>query len=74
MRTPENDSYPAATLARGSNALGFDLYRRRRETPGNLVISPSSITTALTLAWAAPQGRRKPRCGGSSIWRGPPAR
>jgi serpin B len=38
-------------LARGSNALGFDLYQRLRQKPGNLVISPASITTALTMTW-----------------------
>lgn len=45
-----------AKLAQSSNALGFDLYQRLRQKPGNLVISPASVTTALTLAWGGAQG------------------
>jgi serpin B len=41
-----------AKLAQSSNALGFDLYQRLRRAPGNLVISPASLTTALTMTWA----------------------
>jgi serine protease inhibitor len=40
-----------AKLAQSSNAFGFDLYQRLRQKPGNLVISPASLTTALTMAW-----------------------
>ena len=43
-------------IARSSNAFGFDLYQRLRQKPGNLVMSPSSITTALTMAWGGAQG------------------
>jgi serpin B len=46
----------AAKLARSGNAFGFDLYQRLRKTPGNLVISPESLTAALTLAWAGARG------------------
>jgi serpin B len=45
-----------ARLARSSNAFGFDLYRRIRETPGNLVISPASLTTALTMTFGGAAG------------------
>jgi len=45
-----------AKLALSSNAFGFDLYQRLRQTPGNLVISPASVTTALTMAWGGAQG------------------
>lgn len=45
-----------AKLAQSSNAFGFDLYRRLRQKPGNLVISPASITTALTMAWIGAEG------------------
>ncbi len=50
------DKTPAVKLARSSNAFGFDLYRRLREKPGNLVISPASVTTALTMAWGGAVG------------------
>jgi serpin B len=45
-----------AKLAQSSNAFGFDLYQRLRQKPGNLVISPASITTALTMTWGGAQG------------------
>lgn len=43
-------------LARSSNAFGFDLYQRLRGKPGNLVISPASVTTALTMPWGGARG------------------
>lgn len=45
-----------AKLAQSNNAFGFDLYQRLRQKPGNLVISPASITTALTMTWGGAQG------------------
>jgi len=50
-------SADAAKLARSSNAFGFDLYQRLRRAPGNLVISPASITTALTMTWGGAKGK-----------------
>ena len=52
-----------ATLAQGSNAFGFDLYQRLRLKPGNVVISPASITTVLTMAWGGAQGETKTQMG-----------
>ena len=43
-------------LANGSNAFGFDLYDRLRTTPGNVVFSPASITTALAMTWGGARG------------------
>jgi serpin B len=43
-------------LAQSSNDLGFDLYRRLRQKPGNLVISPASLSTALSMAWGGARG------------------
>jgi serpin B len=45
-----------AKLARSSNAFGFDLYQRLRQAPGHLVVSPASITTALTMPWSGARG------------------
>jgi serpin B len=45
-----------AKLAESSNAFGFDLYQRLREKPGNLVVSPASITTALAMTWGGAGG------------------
>jgi serpin B len=47
---------PEKGLAKSSNAFGFDLYQRLRLKPGNLVISPASITTALTMTWGGARG------------------
>src|SRR6202163_3259191 len=52
-----------ATLAQGSNAFGFDLYQRLRLKPGNVVISPASITTVLTMACGGAQGETKTQMG-----------
>ncbi|HSK80643.1 MAG TPA: serpin family protein [Thermoanaerobaculia bacterium] len=46
----------AAKLAQSSNAFGFDLYQRLRQKPGNLVLSPASITTALAMPWGGARG------------------
>ncbi len=46
----------AARLARSSHTFGFDLYQRLRRAPGNLVISPASLTTALAMTWGGAQG------------------
>ena len=53
---PESGKEASVKLARSSNAFGFDLYQRLREKPGNLVISPASITTALTMPWGGARG------------------
>lgn len=45
-----------AKLARSSNAFGFDLYAQLRATPGNLIVSPASITTALAMTWGGARG------------------
>jgi serpin B len=49
-------SNSVAQLALSSNAFGFDLYRRLWKRPGNLALSPASITTALTMAWGGAAG------------------
>jgi serpin B len=51
---PAADS--VAKLAAGTNAFGFDLYQRLRKTPGNVVMSPASITTALSMTWGGAKG------------------
>jgi len=43
-------------LARSGNELGFDLYQRLRQKPGNLVISPASVSTSLSMAWGGARG------------------
>ena len=41
----------AQRLAMSSNALGFDVYRKIRATPGNLALSPASISAALAMTY-----------------------
>src|SRR5262249_21945310 len=40
-----------APFARSSNRFALDLYQQLRATPGNVVIAPASVTTALAMAW-----------------------
>jgi len=47
---------PATQLARDSNAFAFELYARLRATPGNQVVSPASLTTALAMTWGGARG------------------
>lgn len=43
-------------LANSSNAFAFDLYARVRTTPGNLAMSPASITAALAMTYGGARG------------------
>jgi len=45
-----------ASVARSNNAFALDLYARSRAKPGNLAVSPLSISTALTMTWAGARG------------------
>ncbi len=54
--TPAGPREEMSRLARSSNAFGLDLYRKLRTTPGNLVVSPASVTTALAMAWGGAKG------------------
>jgi len=59
MPMPKPTATPAAAaapLATSSNAFGFDLWSRLRSTPGNLAISPASISTALAMTWGGARG------------------
>ncbi len=53
---PGHGQSTATNLTRSSNTFGFELYQLLRQRPGNLVVSPASLTTALTLAWAGARG------------------
>jgi serpin B len=53
---PEAPMDESTRFARSSNAFGFDLYRRLKATPGNQVVSPASITTALAMTWGGARG------------------
>ncbi|HET9210888.1 MAG TPA: serpin family protein [Thermoanaerobaculia bacterium] len=65
MSTPaKTPSTGAVTrLARSSHTFGFDLYRHLRRKPGNLVISPASITTALAMTWGGARGETAAQMG-----------
>ena len=47
---------PVASLAAGQAAFGLDLYRRLGATPGNIFVSPTSISTALAMVHAGAEG------------------
>ena len=44
----------AAALAKSSNALGYDLYRKL--APGNAAMSPTSVSVALAMALSGARG------------------
>jgi hypothetical protein len=43
-------------LASSSNAMGFDVYGRVKSTPGNLVMSPASMSAALAMTYGGARG------------------
>jgi serpin B len=61
----------AATLARGSNQLGFDLFGRMRKSSGNLALSPVSISSALAMTWGGARGETAKQMQATLHWSGP---
>ncbi|HWO25107.1 MAG TPA: serpin family protein [Kofleriaceae bacterium] len=53
---PAPSAAEAAVLAKASNSFGLDLWARLRTAPGNLAISPASISTALAMTWGGAKG------------------
>jgi len=45
-----------AVVAAGNTAFALDLYGRVAATAGNVFISPTSVSTALTMTWAGARG------------------
>jgi serpin B len=55
-RLPAPTAEQSAAFASGVNRFGFDLYRRLRSRPGNLVFSPASTSMALAMTWGGARG------------------
>ncbi len=53
---PPPEGGKALSLPEASNAFGLHLYTHLRQSPGNLAMSPASITLALTMTWAGARG------------------
>ncbi|MBI4951079.1 MAG: serpin family protein [Myxococcales bacterium] len=53
---PATSSPEAKKAAAGSNAFGVDLYRKLRDRPGNLAVSPASLSMALAMTWGGAVG------------------
>jgi serpin B len=47
---------PPRGFAGASNRFGLDLYARLRATPGNLALSPASISIGLAMPWTGARG------------------
>jgi serpin B len=50
------DTASALALAQASNAFASDLWQRLSTTPGNLAISPASLSIALAMTWGGAGG------------------
>ena len=50
------ESSDVQALVDGNNLFAMDLYARMKDQPGNLIFSPYSISTALTMAYAGSGG------------------
>src|SRR3954454_3213233 len=48
---------PTSEVVHGNNQFAVDLYAKLHEQPGNLFLSPASISTALAMAHAGARGR-----------------
>ncbi len=46
----------ATKFAVSNNAFGFDLYKRIKDQPGNLAMSPTSLSVALAMTWGGAKG------------------
>src|SRR5688500_6960414 len=46
----------AKTFAASSNEVGLEIHRRAAKDPGNLALSPASLTTALVMTWGGARG------------------
>lgn len=55
-RTETTTLPESATFAKSSNAFAMDLYGKVRELPGDLAVSPLSISVALAMTWAGARG------------------
>jgi len=53
---PLADAEEAKRFAKANNAFGIDIYKQLRETPGNLAVSPTSLSIALAMAWGGAKG------------------
>src|SRR5688500_13865236 len=55
-RTRAAASAEAVRYAAANNAFAFDLWQAIRARPGNLTVSPASISLALGMTWAGARG------------------
>jgi serpin B len=51
-----SNASPGSAIAEGGTAFAFDLYGQLKSTPGNLFLSPYSISTALAMTYAGARG------------------
>ena len=54
--TGRADEPKTAEVVRGNNEFAVDLYGRLRQRPGNLFLSPFSLSTALAMTYAGARG------------------
>ena len=59
LSPPSATAAPASRLSRGINAFGLKVYKAVRKKPGNVLISPWSLHTAMGLATVGATGRTR---------------
>jgi serpin B len=69
---PEAAVSEAQAFARSSNAFGLDVYARVKGAPGNLVFSPASLSTGLTMALGGARGETEAQMRKALRLSGPP--
>lgn len=55
--SPSSDGRALDAVVTGNTELAFALYGRLSTSPGNVIFSPYSITSAMAMAWAGAKGK-----------------
>ena len=74
MAEKEVDEVEAPGIVESNNRFALDLYRHLRSKEGNLVVSPTSIALALSMAYAGAAGETESEMAATLHFKGPSAR